>query len=67
MKKKALSEIKHGIAVCAKVEDSYPVTYDNIQRGLGLDSKTAQKVLADLQKYGYICRTNKGFYVPASR
>lgn len=63
MKKKQLDEIKHGVMVCVAIKEAAgAATYDELSKGLGLDPKSAQKVLADLQKHGYISKDERGFY-----
>lgn len=48
MKHKALSEIRHGQRVYARL----PAVYFEV-RALGLESQAAQKALDDLVKHGY--------------
>lgn len=58
MKHKALSEIKHG----QRVFDMMPVLYFQV-KGIGLDSKAAQKVLDDLVKHGYAWKDGEAIVI----
>lgn len=55
MKTKALADIKHG----QRVYDLLPLAYCDICRLTGLDKHTAQKVLANLAKHGYIMKMDE--------
>lgn len=58
---KQLEKIKFGMDVCNRLIDPEPVTYDQLQRSLGLVSKQLQKALADLCKAGYTTKTDRGY------
>lgn len=60
MKKKRLSEIKHGQLVNnLTMTLSRPFDFTDVIKGL--DPKSAQKVLADLVKHGYIMKSGYAY------
>lgn len=61
MKKKTLDEIKFGVRVYNLL--SSPNTFNEVVSKSSLDKLSAQKVLADLQKHGYICKDDRNFWV----
>lgn len=61
MKQKQLSEIRYGQRVFSYLQAPKP--YRHMLSDLGLDPKSAQKVLADLQKHGYISKDERGMWV----
>jgi predicted transcriptional regulator of viral defense system len=62
VKKKTLTEIKHGEQVVNLIKDASGVTYDWVLRQTGFTPKQVQKVLADLCKFGYISKYEKTVY-----
>lgn len=61
MKTKAIKDIKHGEKVMTFL--SQPQTFVDLCKQTSMDKLTVQKVLADLQKYGYITKTIRGLWV----
>lgn len=61
MKIKALKDIKHGQRFIPLMKQ--PQTFVDLCKQTSMDKSTVQKVLADLQKYGYITKTIRGLWV----
>lgn len=61
MKIKSVEEIKYGSRVLPLL--TQPVLFSEIVCRSSLDKMTVQKVLADLQKYGYISKTERSLWV----
>lgn len=55
-----MEEIKFGKEVMNQLSGR-PVTYDQVSRSLGLAPKQIQKALADLCKYHYVAKLDKGY------
>lgn len=61
MKAKKVSDIKHGQRVI-DILSAGPTPAWDIERKTGLDCFAVQKALADLQKHGFIRKTEKSFW-----
>lgn len=61
MKQRELSRIKNGEKVLAVIDG--PSSFYDIQRKAFLNRNATQKALADLNKYGYICKNEKSLWV----
>lgn len=61
MKKKSLEDIKHGERVYNVV--SAPCTFNDVVTKSSLDKLTTQKVLATLQKHGYVTKDSRDLWV----
>lgn len=61
MKQRELSQIKNGEKVLSVIDA--PSSFHDVQRKTFLDRNATQKALADLHKYGYICKNEKSLWV----
>ena len=58
---KPLDKIKFGPQICDRLIDPDPLTYDQLLKYEGIQTKQLQKVLADLCKAGYVTKTDRGY------
>lgn len=61
MKNKSLVEIKHGERIVKALDQ--PMLFADIMYKVSLDRLVVQKVLADLQKHGYISKNERSLWV----
>lgn len=57
---KNLNEIKHGDRIVALLKSSGPLFFNEIEHKAALDPSTAQKVVASLNRHGYVMKDAKG-------
>lgn len=62
MKHKQVKDIKHGERVLQVI--TQPQTFGSVCSAVSLDKLTVQKVLSDLNKYGYISKDSRGMWIP---